>query len=85
MPTSNDPNSAHAESEPERNTRDQDSFLVVMRGLLADTLGTLAIFMVVGMVFDVIPVNPLTLGVVTFSGLVSLIAEIRAFRKRVHP
>lgn len=57
-------------------------FKLDVEDIIAIFAGIVAIIMALGMVFGTIPVNELTVGVLTFSGFGAAVAEIIAARKR---
>ena len=57
-------------------------FKLDVEDIIAIFAGIIAVIFALGMVFEKIPVNELTVGVLTFTGVGAAIAEIIAARKR---
>lgn len=63
-------------------TKERTQVKFGVEDIIAIFAGVVAIILALGMVFGRIPVNELTVGVLTFSGVGGAIAEIIAARKR---
>lgn len=79
-----EPQKIEVETNEEDNsgTKKRTKVSVGTEDIIAIFAGVVAIIFALGMVFGSVPVNELTVGVLTFSGVGAAIAEIIAARKR---